>query len=124
MDNPPTFADTDDNISGRSKTTAAVVWNNIEKWTGVTKERRIDIGKAVIGDLVKDRAISWGFGTWCSKNPWKEVSDGSYTLVHEGTSPTPTSIRRHCKPLLPESSRTVERPFRFRLKAPPIILRA
>ncbi|MBW2412523.1 MAG: hypothetical protein JRF72_22210, partial [Deltaproteobacteria bacterium] len=87
MDNPPTFANTDNNISGRSKTMASVVWNPIEKWTGVTKERRIDIGKSVISDLVKDRAISWGFGTWCSKNPWKEVSDGSFTLVHEGTKP-------------------------------------
>jgi hypothetical protein len=85
MDNPPTFADTDDNISGRVKTIASVNWMSIEKWTGVTKERRIDIGRSVISDLVKDRAISWGFGTWCSKKPWKDVADGSYTLVHEGT---------------------------------------
>lgn len=84
MDNPPTFANTDDNISGRSKTMATVVWNNIEKWTGVTKERRVDIGKAVTSDLVKDRAISWGYGTWCSKSPWKDVSPGIDHLRRPG----------------------------------------
>ncbi len=87
MDDAPTFADANDNISSRSKTMAAVPWSNIEEWVGVTKERRIDIGKAAIGELFKDRSISWGFGTWCSKKPWADVVDGSYTLVHEGTKP-------------------------------------
>jgi hypothetical protein len=44
---------------------------------------RIDIAKSVISDLVKDRAISWGFGTWCNSDPWDNLSD--YTIIHEGT---------------------------------------
>jgi hypothetical protein len=87
MDNAPTFSDVDDNISGRTKTLFSAAWNTIEEWQGVTRERRIDIGKSVISELVKDRAISWGFGTWCNKSPWKDESDGTYSLIHEGTKP-------------------------------------
>ncbi len=83
LNNPPTFADRDDDISNRTKTTASVSWNNIAEWTGVTQEQRIDIAKSVISDLVEDRAIAWGFGTWCNSNPWDDLDD--YTIIHEGT---------------------------------------
>ena len=83
MDNPSVFANSGQKISGRTKTTASVAWNDIEEWSGVTQEMRIDIAKSVISDLVKDRAISWGFGTWCNSDPWDDLSD--YTILHQGT---------------------------------------
>ncbi|UCF92968.1 MAG: hypothetical protein JSW39_02090 [Desulfobacterales bacterium] len=84
LDNPPTFADQNDNISSRTKTSAAVSWNAIAAWEGATQERRIDIGKAVIGDLVQDRAIAWGFGSWTSQSTYGYVSSIDYTKVHVG----------------------------------------
>ena len=83
MDNPPTFADLDDNISGRTQTTAKVHWNAIPEWGGGTMEPKIDIAKSTIIDLIRDRAISWGFGSWVGdRDPYDGVPD--YTIVHEG----------------------------------------
>jgi hypothetical protein len=84
MDNAPAFANLDNNISGRTKTTAAVTWNTIEEWAGVTQERRIDIGKEVISELVKDRTISWGFGSWTDDSTTGYVSAIDYTKIHVG----------------------------------------
>ncbi len=85
FDDSATYADITYNITNRYVTSAKVTWDNIPDWTGTTKERRIDIGKSVISDLVKDRSISWGFGTWTNKEPWKSEPD--YTLIHVGTKP-------------------------------------
>ena len=81
--NTPTFADLDDNISSRTRTTAVVDWNAIPEWGGGTMEPKIDIAKSTIIDLVRDRAISWGFGSWVGdRAPYDSVPD--YTIVHEG----------------------------------------
>lgn len=86
MDNPPTFADLDDNISSRTKTSAVVEWNNIPEWGAGTMEPKIDIAKSTIIDLIKDRSISWGFGSWVGdREPYDSVPD--YTIVHEGCKP-------------------------------------
>ncbi len=42
----------------------------IPAWTGITIESRIDVAKSVIGELVEDPSISWGFGTWCAESPY------------------------------------------------------
>ncbi|MCK4984287.1 MAG: VWA domain-containing protein, partial [Desulfobacterales bacterium] len=86
MDNAPTFADIDDGISKRIKTSAAVAWSNIPEWGANTMEPKLDIAKATIIDLIRDRAISWGFGSWVGdREPYNSVPD--YTIVHEGSKP-------------------------------------
>jgi len=86
MDNPPSYADLDDNISSRTKTFASVAWNNIEEWDNSTREPKIDIAKATISELILDRSISWGFGSWVAeREPYNSVPD--YTIIHEGTKP-------------------------------------
>jgi hypothetical protein len=82
-DNPPTFTATVGNISTRGKTAASVGWSPVE-WTGVVQQRKIDIGKAVIAELVKDRNINWGYGNWCEKYEWYDPTV-DYTLVQVGT---------------------------------------
>ena len=82
-DNPPTYANLNDDISGRTYTAASVSWSSVAEWAGVTQEQRIEIGRDVISDLVKDRSISWGYGTWCNRSPWNTISD--YTIVQVGT---------------------------------------
>jgi hypothetical protein len=82
-DNPPTFAAAVGNISSRTKTSASVGWSPPE-WTGVVQQSRIDIGKAVIAELVKDRSINWGYGNWCEEDEWYKP-ERDYTLVQVGT---------------------------------------
>ena len=89
-DSSPTFADTADNISDRTTTTASVAWNTsttpaLEAWGGVTQQSRIDIGKDAISDLVTDRSISWGFGTWSAKTSDGYLAADNYTKIHVGT---------------------------------------
>ena len=83
-DSPVEFTESTNNISGRTRTSASVAWNNIEPWEAGAQMSRIDIGKDVISDLVKDRSISWGFGTWCSKTDHGYTSDIDYTKIHVG----------------------------------------
>ncbi len=84
FDDSSTFANNENNISGRITTTASVPWSDLEDWGGVTQQSRIEIGKAAISDLVKDRAISWGYGTWCfTGDGYVEVDN--FTKVHIGT---------------------------------------
>jgi hypothetical protein len=82
-DNPSTFTATVGDISGRPKTGASVGWSPGD-WTGVVQQSRIDIGKAVIAELVKDRSINWGYGNWCEKKEWYDPAL-DYTLVQVGT---------------------------------------
>jgi hypothetical protein len=88
-DNPPTFAAAAGNISNRTPTSASVNWNSgsdpaLTDWTGVVKQRRIDIGKEVIAALVQDRSINWGYGNWCEKDEW-DHAELDWTLVQVGT---------------------------------------
>ena len=83
-DNPPTFSASVGNISGRTKTAASAGWSPAD-WTGVVEERRIDIGKAVISELVKDRSINWGYGNWCEEDWWYDPAV-DYTLIQVGTT--------------------------------------
>ncbi|MGD9181370.1 MAG: PilC/PilY family type IV pilus protein, partial [Desulfobacterales bacterium] len=86
MDNPPTYANVDNNISGRTKTSASVSWNNIPEWDSSTREPKIDIAKSTINHLIQDRAISWGFGSWVGdREPYNTIPD--YTIIHEGCKP-------------------------------------
>ncbi len=92
-DNPPTFATSLNNISNRIKTSAYVSWSP-EAWGGITQEERVEVGKDVIAELVKDRSIAWGFGSWCEKKEWRYAPNGStedlskdYTLILAGTKP-------------------------------------
>ncbi len=92
MDDPPTFADQDNGISGRTKTTAKVDWSGIPAWSAGTTEPKIDIAKSTIIDLIKDRSIAWGFGSWVAdRNPYDGVPD--YTIVHEGCKPNTAAHR-------------------------------
>jgi Tfp pilus tip-associated adhesin PilY1 len=85
-DNPSEFIASNNNISGRTITTSSVTWNNVEAWDAGAQMSRIDIGKDVISDLVKDRSISWGYGTWSSKTDDGYTSDIEYTKIHVGCS--------------------------------------
>lgn len=83
-DSPAEFTTESQNISTRTLTSASVAWNNIEIWEAGAQMSRIDIGKGVISDLVTDRSIAWGFGTWCSKTEDGYTSDIDYTKIHVG----------------------------------------
>jgi hypothetical protein len=83
-DNPAEFTQKTHNISARSLTASSVAWNAVEPWEAGAQMSRIDIGKQVIRDLVKDRNVSWGFGTWCSKTAEGYTSDIDYTKIHVG----------------------------------------
>ncbi len=92
FDNPPPFAEIDKNITDRTPTTASVAWNSIEPWTAATQEMRITLGQEVINTLVKDKSISWGFGTW--SQVWDDdeptcqfQEEDDYTWIHEGAKP-------------------------------------
>jgi Tfp pilus tip-associated adhesin PilY1 len=89
-DNPPAFAAVNNNISDRTTTTASVAWNAsttpaLEAWVGVTQQSRIDIGKDAISDLVTDRSVSWGYGTWSAKTGDGYLAADNYTKIHVGT---------------------------------------
>lgn len=77
------FSPVKDNISSRDKTSANQTWNinSSEQWIVPPKLKRVEIGKAVISDLFKDRSVSWGYGTWCGKFN----SSIDYTKIHVGT---------------------------------------
>lgn len=83
-DSPAEFTTENHNISARTMTSSAVAWNVIEPWEAGAQMRRIDIGKDVIRELVKDRSIAWGFGTWCSKIADGYTPDIDYTKIHVG----------------------------------------
>jgi hypothetical protein len=92
-DNSPTFIDyfTNNQITApyRSRTAANVTWN-VQPWTGVTIEQKLDVAKTVIGELVKDTGTSWGFGSWAA-----DITDGyidtiDYTKIHVGCAANTT----------------------------------
>jgi len=88
-DNAPTFSDASNNISNRTTTTASAAWNAsttpaLESWTGATQQSRIEIGKDAISDLVEDRSVNWGYGTWSGKTDDGYTSSINYTKIHAG----------------------------------------
>ncbi|MEJ5357745.1 MAG: PilC/PilY family type IV pilus protein [Desulfobacterales bacterium] len=88
-DNSPTFttAPTPQLFeSQRPRTAAEVLWE-MEPWTGVTIEKKVDVAKTVISELVKDNAISWGFGSWANYYAAGYVSSLDYTKIHVGCRP-------------------------------------
>jgi len=88
-DNSPTFSTfTTAQLleTQRPRTAAEVLWN-MEPWTGVTIEKKIDVAKTVISELVKDNAISWGFGSWANYSTAGYVSSQDYTKLHVGCRP-------------------------------------
>jgi len=85
FDDPSTFSTGSNDISGRNKTAAYVSWNDLPQWGGTTQQSRIEIGKSAISDLVKDRAISWGYGTWCFRESEGYILSEDFTKIHIGT---------------------------------------
>jgi hypothetical protein len=72
--------------SSRPRTLAEVIWD-MEPWTGVTIETKIDVAKTVISELVKDTSISWGFGSWANDSIAGYTYLIDYTKIHAGCNP-------------------------------------
>ncbi|MGV1100104.1 PilC/PilY family type IV pilus protein [Thiovibrio sp. JS02] len=79
QDSAATYTAAANNISSRTATSAGVSWN-VPAWSPPTQEERIKIAKDVLSELVTDRSIAWGFGTWTGSNS----SSIDYTKVHTG----------------------------------------
>jgi len=109
-DNPPTFATSLNNISNRIKTTAYATWTP-EAWGGITQQWRVTVGKDVISELVKDRSISWGFGSWCEKYEWKDPITLDNTLVFAGTKPNTDAHQFKLQRAISEQTAISNTPF-------------
>jgi hypothetical protein len=115
-DDPPTFAASANNISNRIKTSASVSWSPVA-WGGITQEKRVEVGKDVIAELVKDRSIAWGFGSWCEKKEWRynAVGDADYTkddtLILAGTKPNTDPHQANLQRAIFESTHIGGTPF-------------
>jgi hypothetical protein len=83
-DSSPTFSVSNGNISNRTLTHAYVYWNDIPEWTAPMRQSRIDIAKSAISNLVTDKSIAWGYGTWCSRKSIGYISNIDYTKIHVG----------------------------------------
>ncbi|MCD6188230.1 MAG: VWA domain-containing protein [Desulfuromusa sp.] len=94
-DNPQTFTTDPGNISGRTRSTAQVEWPDVEEWS---VDSRINIGKEVIGDLIKDDGLSWGFGSWSEGSPGYEGDDPT------GTTSVSTGGGNYTVPAYPSGS--------------------
>ncbi len=120
-DNPPTFAAAVGNISTRTKTSEHVDWNAastpaLTAWTGVVQQSRIDIGKAVIAELVKDRSINWGYGNWCEEEIWYDPNK-DYTLVHVGTKTHTDEHQANLQRAVAETDKKGGTPFFMTIEA-------
>jgi hypothetical protein len=115
-DNPPTFAAATNNISNRIKTAASVSWSPAA-WGGITQEERVEVGKDVIAELVKDRSIAWGFGSWCEKKEWRYNAAGvadytkDDTLILAGTKPNTDTHQANLQRAIFESEHIGGTPF-------------
>jgi hypothetical protein len=67
-------------ISNRTVTTESVSWNSIAPWTGPTQQPRIEVAQAALRELIQDKTISWGLGTWHDGFP----SANKYTKINVG----------------------------------------
>jgi hypothetical protein len=115
-DNPPTFATSSNNLSNRIKTSKNVSWSP-EPWGGITQEKRVEVGKDVIAELVKDRSIAWGFGSWCEKKEWRYDGSGDAdyskddTLILAGTKPNSDTHQANLQRAIFESTHIGGTPF-------------
>ncbi|TFG42253.1 MAG: hypothetical protein E4H48_04905, partial [Syntrophobacterales bacterium] len=86
-DNSPTFPSMGGALelttTTRPRTSAGATWD-VPPWTAVTIERKIDVAKTVIGELVKDTGISWGFGSWANDSTDHYTYLIDYTKIHAG----------------------------------------
>lgn len=65
IDDAPRFSSNSGlDVTTRTRTTANVTWSNVPAWDAPTEMSRLTIAQNVIGDIVKNRNINWGFGTW------------------------------------------------------------
>jgi len=95
-DNAPEFDDTNaflSDIVTNEATTAEIDYWDVPDWAPTTQEQRVAIGRDVIYDLVGDRAIAWGYGTWCFSTSNGYLGDSGppypsdskhYTRIHVG----------------------------------------
>ena len=90
LDNPPQYADNTKNISSRTKTSTSVAWNDVATWEGSAEQSRMEVAKEAISELVKDRSIAWGFGTWTGNRDGHD-STNDYTKILEGCQPDSTA---------------------------------
>ncbi len=89
LDNPPAYANATNNVSNRTKTSTSVTWDNVEPWEGSAQQTRMEVAKEAISELVKDRSIAWGFGTWTGNRDGHDSSN-DYTKILEGCKPDST----------------------------------
>jgi hypothetical protein len=61
--NASVFSASNNDIGSRSKTTSSASWS-VPSWVESTMQRRIEVAQAALRELVEDKTISWGFGTW------------------------------------------------------------
>ncbi|MGA1843834.1 MAG: PilC/PilY family type IV pilus protein [bacterium] len=87
MDDPPKFSNSKRNISNRTTTDAYAAWLNIPAWSLPTQQTRIAIARSVISELVGDKSIAWGFGTWRSNENAGYTAGIDYTKIHVGCGP-------------------------------------
>ena len=90
LDDPPPYDNDVNDISGRTKTSTSVVWDNVETWEGSAQQTRMEVAKEAIGELVKDRSIAWGFGIWTAYRTGFD-STNDYTQILEGCEPDSTA---------------------------------
>ncbi|MGA1796336.1 MAG: PilC/PilY family type IV pilus protein [bacterium] len=87
MDDPPRFSKSNRNISNRTTTEAYAAWSDIPAWSVPTQQTRIAIARSVISELVEDKSIAWGFGTWRSNEHAGYTAGIDYTKIHVGCRP-------------------------------------
>ncbi|MGA1870358.1 MAG: PilC/PilY family type IV pilus protein [bacterium] len=117
VDNTTTFSSVVKNISNRNKTSASVAWNNIPEWSSGTQQSRIEIGRSVISELVKDRTISWGYGTWCSRSQANYVLDNDYTKIHIGCKSHDDAHQANLQAKIAATTTYSGTPFAYSIKA-------
>jgi len=74
-DNPPTFAETDNDISNRSKTTASVAWTP-DAWDTVSEKHQTNDLTAIVQEIVNR-------GGWASGNALVFIVEGSGQRIAE-----------------------------------------
>jgi hypothetical protein len=115
VNDAPVFDNTVGNISSRIKTANSVGWSP-EAWTAASQDSRINIGKAVIAEIFKDRSINWGYGNWCEEQ-WWDNDDLDYTLVHVGTKPHTEQHQVNLQSAVAETEKQGGTPFLQSLEA-------
>jgi hypothetical protein len=103
-------------ISGRTHTAAYVSWI-VPIWSDATEQPRIEVGKTVISELVQDRSIAWGYGTWSSKDESGYTPEVDYTLIHEGCKPNSDTHQAALQDAISNSVKQSGTPFTWSIVA-------